>query len=154
MNVTIQNEQNDLAIDVTSIPPIVEEIIRHEGHQADEVSIHFVDEGTICALHERFFQDPSFTDCISFPLESPESGYRVLGEVFVCPLAAISYADGSGSDPYEEVLLYLIHGLLHIMGYDDLKVSDSRRMRRAEKKHIEHLKALNLKVKPAQDDEI
>ena len=80
--------------------------------------------------------------------------YKILGEIFVCPLAAVTYAESSGADPYEEVLLYIVHGLLHIMGYDDIGEKESQEMRSAEKRHIENLKRLNLSVKAPQHDVI
>jgi len=147
VNVAIRNEQSDLTFDTSSLSNIVEEVVSFEGHQADEVSLFFVDEATICALHKQFFNDPTFTDCISFPLKQ-EGEYKILGEIFVCPLAAISYAKSSGADPFDEVLLYIIHGLLHLMGYDDIDPEESRKMRLAETRHINHLKTLNLSLKP------
>lgn len=147
MNVSIRNEQSDLIFDTSSLSRIVEEVVSLEGRQADEVSLFFVDEKTICALHKRFFNDPSFTDCISFPLNQQEGDYKILGEIFVCPLAAVSYAESSGADPYDEVLLYIIHGLLHLMGYDDISPEDSRQMRNAESRHMNRLKELNLRLK-------
>jgi len=148
MNITITNEQDDLLFDTSPLPGMVEEIVRHEGHHADEVSLNFVDEATICALHKRFFNDPSFTDCISFPMRQTGLDYKILGEIFVCPLAAVSYTEGSGGDPYEEVMLYIIHGLLHLMGYDDIGAQESQEMRKAEKRHLDNLKQLNIRIAP------
>jgi len=144
--VTINNEQDDLTFDTSSLPTIVEEVVRHEGQSADEVSLHFVDEATICTLHQKYFHDPSFTDCISFPMHQEGASRRILGDIFVCPLAAVSYAETSGGDPYEEVLLYVIHGLLHLMGYDDIGDKESQEMRQAETRHLDHLKRLKLSI--------
>ncbi|NGX57589.1 MAG: Endoribonuclease YbeY [Chlamydiae bacterium] len=146
MNVTTNNDQTDLEINLMALPDVVSETLRLEGVKADEVSINFVDEETICALHGRFFNDPSFTDCISLPLNNNSSDYVLLGEIFVCPLAAVGYTMESGGDPYEEVLLYVIHGLLHLMGYDDIEDEESRKMRQAERRHLENLKSLKLSL--------
>lgn len=141
MNVEVSNRQTDLPIGEDNIQRIVSEIVTFENQQAHEVSVNFVSKDEICRLHEEFFGDPSPTDCISFPIDGPEEmHYRVLGEVFVCPQAAIEY----GGDFYEETTLYLVHGMLHIMGYDDLEEADIETMRAAEKRHMVHLKALNL----------
>lgn len=148
MNVTIRNEQSDLDVNLIQLANIVSEILKLEKAHADEVSINFVDEETICAIHEKFFHDPSFTDCISFPLDQKISDYTLLGEVFVCPLAAILYTQSSQGDPYEEVLLYVIHGVLHLLGYDDIEENDSRKMREAERRHLNNLKSLKLNLSP------
>jgi probable rRNA maturation factor len=78
---------------------------------AAEVALHFVSSRKMAALHGKFFGKRTVTDCMSFPL-----GEDHLGEIVICPKAALSYAPDA---PYEELSLYLIHGLLHLMGYDD-----------------------------------
>lgn len=111
------------------------------------MSVNFVDVDTICSLHDEYFGDPSQTDCISFPLDGEEEEYRVLGEIFVCPKTAIEYAKEHDGDPYEELLLYIIHGLLHLIGLDDIEPEDREEMRRREQKHLNNLKIMNLEVK-------
>ncbi len=95
-------------------------------------------------LHGQYFNDRSLTDCISFPLDESESPYRVLGDVFVCPQVAIAYAGRNGGDPYLETTLYLVHGLLHLMGYDDITEKDRKKMRAAEERHLSHLQKRRL----------
>ena len=145
MNIQITNDQTDLAVNPQQVQSIVREVLKIEQETCDEVSICFVDTATICQLHQDFFNDPSPTDCISFPLDEEEdSTYRVLGEIFVCPATAIQYAAENHLDKYEETTLYIIHGLLHLMGYDDLEEEDCQLMRAAEQRHLTHLRAKNL----------
>ena len=61
------------------------------------------------------------------------------GEIFVCPLAAIAYAKKQESRPYEETALYIVHGLLHLLGYDDLEEKAKKNMRKKEKSCMRHL---------------
>lgn len=141
MNVHVFNEQTDLAVSVIIIQEIAKQIVKAEKKQFDEVSIHLVDKETICKLHADFFNDPSPTDCISFPMDSPnEEGYKILGDVFVCPSIAIEYAGAHDEDPHLETTLYITHGILHLLGYDDLDERSEAKMRTAEKKHIKLLK--------------
>lgn len=65
-----------------------------------------------------------------------EANFCYLGDVFVCPRQAIFYADENGLDPYRETTLYIVHGLLHLLGYDDIEESDAKLMRRKELKHL------------------
>lgn len=99
-----------------------------------EVSIYFVTKEAIGQIHRQFFQDPSPTDCISFPLSGDH-----LGEILVCPAMAIQYAKKRKLDPYKEASLYIVHGLLHLLGYDDLEEKTRRTMRKKEKSCIRHL---------------
>ncbi len=108
-----------------------------------EVSLYFVSVSRISKLHEEFFQDPSPTDCISFPLNGDH-----LGEIFVCPKVAIEYAAKRGLDPYQELTLYVVHGILHCLGFDDLEPSQRRTMRKKEKACMEFLKNHKLFLKP------
>lgn len=127
------------------------EVISFEGQSCKEISIHFVSKKEICDLHGQYFNDPSPTDCISFPLDEEEdedNGYRILGDVFVCPEVAIEYAATHQTDPYEETSLYVVHGLLHLLGYDDIEDDDEAEMRAAEKRHFAHLKACDLLLTP------
>ncbi len=145
MQVSIYNQQQDLNFSTDNLPRLVQEVLALEGESCDEVAINFVDTETICRLHQDFFQDPSPTDCISFPLDDIETpGYRMLGEIFVCPETALQYAQANNVDPRQELTLYVVHGLLHLLGYDDIEKKDRLAMRKAEKKHMEHLVSLDL----------
>src|SRR5690606_20293654 len=123
--------------------------IQFEGRTCDEVAVHLVDTSTISEMHGEYFNDPTTTDCISFPMDdSSETGYSVLGEIFVCPQTAIDYAAVNQLDPYREVTLYIVHRLLHLMGYDDLG-DEEPLMRAAEMRHMKALEQKKL-ILPAK----
>lgn len=139
MIVTVYNTQKDLPISVANVKLMVPFLLRTLGISTDEVVIHFVSQKAIGEIHADFFSDPSPTDCISFPIDPPEeqpsdTKHRILGEVFVCPKIALEYAKNARLDPLLETKLYLIHGLLHLIGYDDIAPSDRRKMRHMEQK--------------------
>jgi probable rRNA maturation factor len=149
--VNVIDQQSALNISIDQVQQVVHHVLHEEGQTCDEVSIYFVDTATICRLHEQFFQDPSTTDCISFPMDEEEDDefpYRILGEVFVCPDTAIAYAKQHLGDFYEETTLYIVHGLLHLMGYDDVHENDCQLMRQAEARHMRELKKFNLQLNP------
>lgn len=147
MDVYISDQQTDLVISSLQVESLVKELIKFEAVKCDEVSVQFVDTESICSLHELYFNDPSVTDCISFPIDDEvEAGYFVLGEVVVCPKTALDYVKKNDGDPYWEVSLYLVHGLLHLIGYDDIGDKEWE-MRQAEKRVMNHLKHKNLLLK-------
>ena len=149
MKVNVYNKQKNLSIPAKAVKEIVLAAISLEKYSCDEISVHFVTPKKICDLHKEYFDDPSVTDCISFPMMDSkiDIGYKILGEIFVCPQTAIDYAQKHRVCPYEECTLYLIHGLLHLMGYDDLQSEQRAKMRRAEKRYMSHLKKLHLALK-------
>lgn len=141
MEVHIENRQTALPVSLDAVAPLVKSVLSLEEKTCEEVGIHFVDTQKISELHFQYFGDPSPTDCISFPLDS-----AMLGDVFVCPQTAVEYARKHGKDPYEELSLYIVHGLLHLIGYDDIEDEDRAAMRAAEKRHMRELKKQKLSL--------
>ena len=147
MHIEVSNKQKTVKISKVKVKKIVEAVIAFENQKCDEVAIHFVSIDEICELHKQFFNDPSPTDCISLPLDDEnELHYRVLGEVFVCPAVAVEYSTSKNSDPHLEITLYIVHGLLHLMGYDDIQAKERALMRAAEKRHLANLEVLKINL--------
>lgn len=134
--VVIRNTQNDLPIKCSQVKSILCALLG----PSTPVDIHFVKTPRIVKLHRQFFQDDNPTDCITLPYHSP----FLLGEIFICPAAALTYVAKHGGDPYRETTLYLVHGILHLLGYEDTEPRKKNRMRRAEKKWITALEAKGL----------
>jgi len=91
--------------------------LRGEGVDRAELSVSFVESGEIEELHERFMDEPGPTDVLSFPLDEVEGpdGARHLGDVVVAPAEAVR---NNPADPEGELRLLLVHGILHLLGYD------------------------------------
>lgn len=137
IRVSIYDHQKDMALRLDSVEEIVNQIVEAECQAAHEASVYLIDDAEMCQMHLDHFDDPSPTDCISFPMDdSSEVHYRVLGEVFVCPRTAITYAEQHRLDPHREITLYLVHGILHLLGYDDINEEDRLSMRAAEERHM------------------
>ncbi|MDR2845576.1 MAG: rRNA maturation RNase YbeY [Puniceicoccales bacterium] len=107
-----------------------------------ELSVAFLDDATICHLHETFLDDPSPTDVITFPGEDEDdgTGERFAGEICVCVAQARREAARHGNTLAEEVLLYLVHGWLHLAGFDDIEDDARRAMRDAEQAALAYLR--------------
>lgn len=146
MLVTISNQQKTIPINNQKVTSIVEEFLALEGVLFDEVSITFVNEEEISLIHKEYFNDPSPTDCISFPFEDTDNEHKVLGDAIVCPAVAKKYVLENGGEVETETTLYLIHSLLHLLGYDDIDHEDRLEMRKAEARHMKNLNQLNLSV--------
>lgn len=144
MRLQVYNTQKDLKIFRSSVKTTAEEILRFLDIACDEIAIHFVGKRKIQSLHKQFFDDPTLTDCITLPYDrAPTGGYWFLGEIFICPYTAIEYVGNSKDQVYTEVTLYLIHGVLHLLGYDDITGPDRKKMRRAEARLMKHLHKVN-----------
>jgi probable rRNA maturation factor len=149
--VAICDRQSDLALKQKKkkIRQIVQTVLAEEHIAPDEVALFFLSAQAMCKMHLQYFNDERLTDCISFPMDNPqETGYFYLGDIFVCPHAALIYTHEGGSDPYRETTLYIVHGLLHLIGYDDRHLGDRRKMRQKETLHMEKLAAKELILSP------
>ncbi len=89
-----------------------------------------VDDRTIHQLNRRYLDHDYPTDVLSFVLE--EGPGTVEGEIIVSGDTAAASAPGYGWPAQDELLLYVIHGMLHLVGYDDKSPADAARMRQAE----------------------
>ncbi len=102
------------------------------------VSVLLTDEAEIASLHGEFLDDPTGTDVLSFPMDDGV-------DVVVSVERARREAKARGHTIKAELALYLVHGLLHACGYDDVGDADRTRMRKAEQ---EVLQLLDLRVAP------
>jgi probable rRNA maturation factor len=145
--ISIHNAQRDLPLSAPHVRKVVSFLLNELKISTDEVIVHFVTEAKICLLHKDYFNDPSPTDCITFPvdgLEDKKGVYHVLGEVFICPKTALLYAQRLRVDPYEELYRYLIHCVLHLIGYEDIAPRDRAKMKQKERACLKKLVAKGL----------
>ena len=101
----------------------------------DEISVAFVTEKTICALHDQFLNNPDPTDVITFPADLSDE--ESIGEICISVDEALKYIDRNTLE--DELTLYLVHGWLHLAGYDDIKDEDRKEMRFMEEKTLNYL---------------
>ncbi len=116
---TVANEQSAIPIDSDRVVSLVCYVLQAEGREVGGVEIAFVDDATIAQLHEEFLDVPGATDEITFPLEDADDPLHTLGEVVVSTETALRQAPEFGLTQGDEALLYVVHGVLHLLGYDD-----------------------------------
>jgi probable rRNA maturation factor len=115
-------------------------VLQSEGVKEAKISLAFVDNTTIHGINKRFLNHDEPTDVITFPMSG--AGAKTMeGELVVGVEIALEQAKDRGHPVEVELCLYVIHGLLHLCGYDDVKSRDAAEMRMKER---EYLKALGL----------
>jgi probable rRNA maturation factor len=118
--ILISNRQ-DRRVDVPGLRELARDTLRAEGIEEAELSVSFVDQAEMAELHERYMDEPGPTDVLSFPLDDVEQAKgreglrRLLGDVVVAPAEA---ERNNPDDPDAELRLLLVHGILHLLGYD------------------------------------
>jgi probable rRNA maturation factor len=108
---------------------------------AGELSVTFLTDPALAKLHADYLDDPTTTDVITF--EGDETlGHA--GDICVSADTALAYSKKQDKIFAEELLRYVIHGWLHLAGYDDLEPRKKRRMRAAEDRALKLLRAADL----------
>ena len=98
------------------------------GAPPGELSIAAMTDSALARIHARFLDDPKATDVITF---SGEPAFGTAGEICVSADTAERFAVKKSHDFSAELTLYVVHGWLHLAGYDDLEPKLKRRMRAA-----------------------
>lgn len=145
-NIPIVFSQRKISISPQSVRKVVVFLAQYYRISIHELTIHFVGKKKITALHAQFFQDPTPTDCITFPYEGAQPG--LIGEIFICPEIAYEYISKKGKDLYKEITLYVIHGFLHLIGFSDSETKEKKKMRYQENMMLELLNKNHLAVSP------
>jgi probable rRNA maturation factor len=121
-----------------SLIAAVEMILNKHGFQRSEVSIAVVDDPTIRRLNKEYLNHDYETDVISFVLDSenstdPSKPKQLTGQLIVSTDTAGRLAAELGGSLQEELLLYVVHGTLHLVGLDDQTDELAEEMRKSEK---------------------
>lgn len=97
-----------------------------------ELSLAIVGDATMAKLHEGHLGIAGPTDVLTFELDHDGRGRVTAGEVVICAAEARRQARRRGVAERDEAMLYALHGMLHLCGYNDLTDGDHRRMHKKE----------------------
>jgi probable rRNA maturation factor len=158
--IDIANNQSLLEVDEEQLRDVITKTLSAEQAIGAEVSVALVDDATIHELNKRHLQHDYPTDVISFlfdceqvdaketrffqktgfleqrdnSMHTPRGrGKRIDGEIVVSAETALDRADECGFSPAQELMLYVVHGLLHLLGYDDTSDTEVELMRARER---------------------
>ena len=142
MEVLISNRQKLLEVDLEQVREVAIEIMKFEASPENaELSIVFCDDDFIQKLNKDYRGKSEPTDVLSFPIdeENFEPEIRLLGDIVISVETALRQADSLKHPPMLEIVFLLIHGLLHLHGYDHILKVPRRRMRDREVTIFRHL---------------
>jgi probable rRNA maturation factor len=136
--ISIASPQEAVPIDRGRLRQVARAVLDGEGVADAEISLAFVDNATIHQLNRRYLGHDEPTDVLSFPL-SEANARRLAGELVIGAEVARAQAEGRGHDVQAELALYVIHGLLHLCGYDDKTPEHTAAMRARERHYLREL---------------
>ena len=131
MKIEITNSQRIKRINLKELKTFLKKIFSLLNISQKRISILFCDNKEIKKLNKKFFNKAQATDVIAFSLQDEfEKDY--LGEVIVSVEQAVKISAEYGNTWKKELLLYLVHGILHLLGYDDIKKADRLKMEKKQ----------------------
>ena len=135
-DLTLVNRQRDKRLNVRLLREVTEAALCELPDVTGwTLCIHFIGAKRMARINESHLNHEGATDVITFDYNEPatRSKQRVLnGEIFICVEVAVKQAREFKVTWQSEVVRYIVHGLLHLCGYDDLNASDRREMKRHE----------------------
>lgn len=143
MTLEILNRQRTKKINKRLLKHIVLELLAELEIETAELGINLVAAREMTLLNESFLQHEGSTDVITFNHlddSSRQAGEPSLhGELFVCVDEAILQAKRFRCSWPAEIVRYVVHGILHLLGHDDVEVGLRRRMKREENRLLRRL---------------
>jgi probable rRNA maturation factor len=131
IEVELSDTQGHLRVDPAELTGLVHAVLAAEGRRRASISIALVDQAAIHAINRSHLGHDWPTDVISFPMSDPDDPI-LAGELVISAEMAVAIAAEVGVGPRNELALYVVHGLLHLCGYDDLSEEGAAAMRRRE----------------------
>ena len=142
MKIDIQNLQSVAKIDKKKVIECVDRVLNAMGEKDAELSLMLVNDMYIRNLNWKYRRSDSATDVLAFPMrDSRGLSGSVLGDVVISAETAQREAKKRKKDFQEELDLYLIHGVLHLLGYTDEKPRARKKMHDKEQEILKLLKA-------------
>ena len=133
LSVGVSDLQKVLRISTVRLEQLVRRALVSEGISRAEIGVVLVDDVRIAALHKQWLNKSGPTDVLTFNLSDSTRDAPLQGDIVVSTETARSCSRRFGSTPRQELIFYVIHGLLHLTGYDDTTPAQSRAMRARER---------------------
>ena len=131
LEISIANRQSCLPVHESRLRKVLRSIFREAGISSGEISVAIVDDATLHQLNREFLDHDYPTDVISFVLDREENA--LFGEIIASADYAAAEAVRHNWPAEDELLLYLAHGALHLVGYDDTSPEAALLMRARER---------------------
>jgi len=146
MSLTVRSRQSSHPVDAWRLRRLAKWVLAESdpGKAVDldehALGVFLVDEAEMARANWEHLRHEGPTDVITLDFggqagDAPRPG-PLLGEIFICPVVAEAFAREHGTTWSEEVARYLIHGILHLRGYDDRNATRRKRMKREEERLV------------------
>lgn len=138
ISLSVKNQQESVPLDFQGLKAAARAVLEGEGVAAAKVAFAFMDDATIHLLNKRHLDHDEPTDVLTFPY-SPPGAKKLEGDIAIGAEVGRRQAVERGHDVHAELCLYVIHGCLHLCGYDDKSPRDAAEMRVKEREYLSKL---------------
>jgi len=121
-------------ISETFLKKVAEKVLKGEKQQKKELSIALVSPKRAAELNKKYRKKDTVANVLSFA--EPELG---LGEIVICPQEVRKEAKKYGMMFEQGLAWMLVHGILHLLGYDHVKEGEARRMEQKEHRYLSRI---------------
>ena len=144
MNLVIANRQRTKKINTRLLKKIVGELLAELKIAEGDLGINLVGAREMTLVNETFLQHEGATDVITFDHKERQKAEsrkqeKIHGELFICVDVAVAQAKEFKTSWQLEIVRYVVHGILHLLGHDDLKPHLRRKMKREENRSVRWL---------------
>jgi len=142
----VRNRQRDQALDVKFVRELTRALLEEElGLASYELGINFVSAKRMAEINQEFLKHEGSTDVITFDYregywDAGERSKELAGEIYISVRDARRQAREFKTRWEEEIVRYVVHGILHLRGYDDLAPAKRKVMKREENRLLGKLK--------------
>lgn len=137
MRITLQDQQKKMLIQNGKIKKLILKILKGERiKESGWINICFVDNPKIKKFNAKFLKTKGVTDVLAFNLSDKKEKNIILADIMISTQEALKQARKFKTTPDDELSLYVAHGLLHILGFNDHTPAQIKLMRKKEKEYV------------------
>lgn len=140
MKIIIRNLQDKVPVSPKKARKIVQKVLSREGiRKTGEITVCFINNKKIKELNSKYLGRNNPTDVIAFNITDPKDKKNIFADIAISTDTAIENAKAFHTTALFELYLYVIHGVLHVLDYDDRKKTQKLLMRKRENRYLKVL---------------
>lgn len=132
VQITVKNLQRRIRLNPRRVIQKTKKILKKERVLEAELSLAFVTDQKIKTLNKKYLRHDYVTDVLAFDLRENLKDKKLVGEIVISTGRVAANAKKYGAAQSQELILYVIHGILHLLGYRDHEPKDTWKMRKKE----------------------
>ncbi|HPL83079.1 MAG TPA: rRNA maturation RNase YbeY [Candidatus Omnitrophota bacterium] len=137
VRVTVKNLQKKVSLRQREIKKIISKVLQSEKKGIKgEINVSFVNDPLIRKLNKKYLKKDSPTDVLAFNIGDIKEKTKLYADILISADTALRNAKIFKTTPDYELKLYSVHGILHLLGYDDHSLKDKKIIRKKELKYV------------------